>query len=113
MTNDASKPPPTPVFRVDKFVVPADALPAFIERMQHIQRSVRALPGCRRDLLLTQSGGAGEFNVVRWIEWADAQAIADAQLVIQKQFAEEGFDPTQFFVQELGARADLGLYREA
>jgi len=112
MPNAVSIPPSTPVFRVDKFIVPADALPAFIERMQHIQRSVRALPGCRRDLLLTQTGGAGEFNVLRWIEWADAQSIADAQRVIQKQFAEEGFDPTAFFVQNLGARADLGLYRE-
>ena len=112
MANDASKPPPIPVFRVDKFIVPTDALPAFIERMQHIQQSVRALPGCRRDLLLTQTGGAGEFNVLRWIEWTDVQAIADAQAVMQKQFAEEGFDPTAFFVQKLGARADMGLYRE-
>jgi len=100
------------IHRIDKFIVPADSVPAFIERLHRIQHTVRSLPGCRRDLLLTQTGGAGEFNVVRWVEWTDAQAVADAQAVMQQRFAQEGFDPTAFFVQTLGARADLGLYRE-
>ena len=51
-----------------------------------------------------------------------AQAIARAKSVpeatrlqaefMQKQFAEEGFDPAAFFVHKLGVRADMGLYRE-
>ncbi|WP_332777217.1 antibiotic biosynthesis monooxygenase [Polaromonas sp.] len=100
------------VFRIDKFVVPADALPAFIKQMQHIQGAVHGLPGCQRDLLLTQTGGAGEFNVVRMIEWASAEAVAAAQAVVQKKFADEGFDPAAF-VQRLGVRADLGFYSKA
>jgi hypothetical protein len=49
------------VFRVDKFIVPSASLPAFMARMKEIQQMVRALPGCRRDLLLQQTGGAGEL----------------------------------------------------
>lgn len=99
------------VFRVDKFVVPAASLPAFFAKMREIQQVVRQMPGCRRDLLLQQSSGAGEFNVVRLIEWADTASVEAALATMQKRFKEEGFDPTAFFVRQLGARTDFGLYR--
>ncbi|HEX5685752.1 MAG TPA: antibiotic biosynthesis monooxygenase [Ideonella sp.] len=99
------------VFRVDKFIVPSASLPAFFARMQEIQQAVRQMPGCRRDLLLQQSGGAGEFNVVRIIEWASTEAIEAALATMQRRFKEEGFDPTAFFVKQLGAKTDFGLYR--
>jgi hypothetical protein len=100
-----------PVFRVDKFVVPTASLLAFIAKMHQIQAVVRQMPGCVRDLLLQQSSGAGEFNVVRIIEWADAASVETALAAMQKRFKEEGFDPTAFFVRELGARTDFGMYR--
>ena len=99
------------VFRVDKFIVPSASLPAFMARMKEIQQMVRALPGCRRDLLLQQTGGAGEFNVVRLIEWASAEAVTSALATMQQRFKDEGFDPTAFFIQQLGARTDFGLYQ--
>lgn len=99
------------VFRVDKFAVPAASLPAFFAKMREIQQVVRQMPGCRRDLLLQQSGGAGEFNVVRIIEWADALSVEAALAAMQKRFKDEGFDPTAYFVRQLGARTDFGLYR--
>jgi hypothetical protein len=101
----------TAVFRVDKFVVPTASLPAFIAKMHEIQQAVRQMPGCRRDLLLQQSSGAGEFNVVRIIEWADTATVEAALASMQKRFKEEGFDPTAFFVRQLGARTDFGMYR--
>ena len=99
------------VFRVDKFIVPSASLPAFMARMKEIQQMVRALPGCRRDLLLQQAGGAGEFNVVRLIEWASAEAVTSALATMQQRFKDEGFDPTAFFVKQLGAKTDFGLYQ--
>ena len=103
----------TPVFRIDKFAVSQDALPAFLDKMLHIQRAVRVLPGCIRDSVLTQTGGAGKFNVVHLVEWVNADAVTAAQAAMQKTFAAEGFDPAAFFVRELGAQADLGLYVSA
>jgi hypothetical protein len=99
------------VFRVDKFIVPPASLPAFMARMREIQQMVRELPGCRRDLLLQQTAGAGEFNVVRIIEWASEAAVKSALVVMQQRFKDEGFDPTAFFVHQLGAKTDFGLYR--
>jgi heme-degrading monooxygenase HmoA len=100
------------VFRIDKFVVPADALPAFIERVHRIQRTLDALPGCQQNLVLTQTGGTGEFNVVTVLEWVSAEAMVAAKAAVQKKYAEEGFDPTSF-MQRLGVRADMGLYSNA
>lgn len=102
----------TAVFRVDKFVVPAAVLHTFIEQMRHIQGLLRNQPGCQRDLLLTQTGGAAEFNVVRIIEWSNAEAVAAATVVMQKKFADEGFDPAAF-AKGLGIRTDLGFYGAA
>ncbi len=70
------------------------------------------LPGCQQNLVLTQTGGPGEFNVVTVVEWASTQAIVAAQDVMQKRYAEEGFDPAAF-MRRLGVRADLGLYNSA
>jgi quinol monooxygenase YgiN len=100
------------IHRIDKFVVPPEAVPAFVAQMQHIQQTLRRQPGCLRQLVLTQSGGSGEFNVLTLVEWESREAIAAAQQIVQKQFAEEGFDPAAF-TRSLGVRADLGFYERA
>jgi heme-degrading monooxygenase HmoA len=100
------------VFRVDKFIVPAGALPAFMGRVHHTQHTLDTLPGCRQNLVLTQTGGTGEYNVVTLVEWASAEAMAAAHGLMQRKYAEEGFDPATF-MQGLGVRADLGLYGHA
>ena len=101
--------PSNPVFRIDKFVVPTDVLPSFVAQMQRVQQTLRTLPGCLRNHVLTQTGGPGEFNVITLVEWASEQAVAAAQIVVKKKFAQEGFDPVGF-VQQNGVRADMGLY---
>jgi spore maturation protein SpmB len=100
------------VFRVDKFVAPADALPAFLERVHRIQGMLDTLPGCKQNLVLTQTGGPGEFNVVTLVEWASTPAMDAAKAIVQKKYAKEGFDPASF-MQRLGVRVDMGLYSNA
>ncbi|ABE43323.1 antibiotic biosynthesis monooxygenase [Polaromonas sp. JS666] len=100
-----------PVFRVDKFQVPAESLTPFIDQIQHVQRTLGTLPGCRQKHVLTQTGGPSEFNVVTIVEWANAQALAAAQAVVQKQLAEEGFDLASFR-QKLNVRGDSGFYSQ-
>lgn len=112
MSTRPSTNPSAPVFRIDKFVVPTDALSAFIEQVQRTQQTLGVLPGCRQNLVMTQTGGPGEFNVVTLVEWVNTQAIAAATAAMQKKYAEEGFDPSAF-MQTLGVRADLGLYSKA
>jgi heme-degrading monooxygenase HmoA len=109
MSNESTASPSATVFRIDKFVVPTEAMPSFVAQMQRVQQTLRTLPGCLRNQVLTQTGGPGEFNVITLVEWASEQAVAAAQVSVKKKFAQEGFDPVEF-VRKSGVRADLGFY---
>lgn len=104
--------PAQPIYRIDRFNVPAHALPAFMERVRYTQRALDELPGCRQNLVLAQPDIAGEYNVMTVVEWSDESHLSAAKAVMQKRYAEERFDPAAF-MQGLGVKADLGLYRQA
>jgi heme-degrading monooxygenase HmoA len=97
------------LFRVDKFAVPPASLPAFLERVRRVDHLLATQPGCRQNLVLTQTDGPGEFNVVTLVEWADAAAMAQARATVQAHYTSEGFDPPSF-MKSLGIRADMSVY---
>ena len=99
------------VFRIDKFAVPADAMPAFLKRLRWIDQALAALPGCRQNRVMTERSGS-EFNVATLVEWESSEALAAARAQISRHYAEEGFDPTDF-MKRLGVRADMGLFAGA
>lgn len=101
-----------PVYRIDRFNVPATALSAFMERLQATQRTLDQLPGCRQNLVLRQPDLAGEFNVMTVVEWTDESHMAAAKAAMQASYAQARFDPAAF-MQQLGVQADLGVYRSA
>jgi heme-degrading monooxygenase HmoA len=102
----------TSLFRVDKFAVPPASLGAFLERVQSVDRLLARQPGCRQNILLTQTEGPGEFNVVTIVEWASAEAMARAKATMQVHYASEGFAPA-VFMKSLGVRGDLSVYSRA
>ena len=110
MTNALSA--AAPLFRIDKFIVPDESLSAFLQQIRRTHDTLGTLPGCLRNLILTQFGGPGEFNVVTLVEWVNKEAIANAVAVVEKQFANDNFD-RKAFLQQLGVRADLGVYQIA
>ncbi len=109
MPNDHSTSRTGPVFRVDRFAVPAQARSAFMDQVHRVDQVLGTLPGCRQNLVLTQPGSSGELHVVTLVEWADAESMTAAKAFMQGKYAQAGFDP-QAFMQALGVRADLGLY---
>lgn len=102
---------PSAVFRIDKFAVPQDALPVFMQRLHWIDQALAGLPGCRQNRVMTECSGS-EFNVATLVEWSSHDAMAAARSHIQRRYAEEGFDPTEF-MKRLGVRADLALFAGA
>lgn len=100
----------TAVFRIDRFAVPADAMPAFLDQLQRIDRLLATLPGCVQHRVLTQA--EGEFNVLTLVEWESEAAMAAARGVVQRRYAEDGFDPPTF-MRWLGVRPDFGLFAPA
>lgn len=103
---------PAPVFRIDEFRVPTEALPAFMARVRSIDQAVKRQPGCLQNRVLTRLGPAGATLVLTLVEWASEDAMAQARTRIQAGYAAEGFDPAAF-MRELGITPDMGNYRPA
>lgn len=100
---------PAPIYRLDRFIVPAEALPAFNERLRYTQHVLDGMPGCRQNLVLSRIGTGGEYDVATLVEWDSTDAVAAAKAAMQQRYAEEGFDPAEF-MRALGIRADMASY---
>lgn len=98
-----------PVYRIDRFRVPAAAAPAFLERVHHIRDLLGPQPGCRQNLVLAQAGEGSMLHVLTLVEWESAAAMSAARARVQRLYAEEGFDPPAF-MRTLEVEADFGVY---
>jgi heme-degrading monooxygenase HmoA len=96
----------------DKFIVPQDAVPAFMSQVQRVQQALDAQAGCRQNLVLSQPAEDGGAKVVTIVEWSSPEAMAAARSSMQARYAREGFDPAAF-MKKLGVSADLGVYATA
>lgn len=98
------------VYRTDKFVVPALARDEFLEKVRMTHALLRTQPGFVQDLLLEQTGGPGEFNLVTMVEWEGPEFVDGARAAVMAMHREDGFDPQELMTW-LGIRADMGSYR--
>lgn len=112
MQQDSTVPSPTPVFRIDEFIVPPEAVLRFSAQLHRVNAMVGALPGCRQSRVLMRSDEAGTFRLMTVAEWTNAEAFAAAKASMQQHYASEGFDPAAF-MRGLGVRANMGTYLPA
>jgi heme-degrading monooxygenase HmoA len=70
------------VYRVDKFIVPEDALAEFLLRVRDTQTILRQQPGFIRAVILQQSDGPGKFNIVTFVEWRSESELADVRTAV-------------------------------
>jgi len=99
----------SPVYRVDKFIVPAAARDEFMARVAMIKDLLQEMPGCRQNLVLEQVAGPGAFNVVTFVEWQDAEALENAKAAVTARYREMNFNP-QDLIARLGITADMANY---
>jgi heme-degrading monooxygenase HmoA len=100
------------MFRVDRFVVRREVLPAFMERVHRIDQMLAAMPGCKQHLVLVETSNGSEAKVVTLVEWASVQLMAAARESVQRVYARDAFDPAAF-MRALGVQADLGVFQSA
>lgn len=98
------------VYRVDKFVVPAGAREEFLEKVLKTHVLLRTQSGFVQDVVLEQSGGPGEFNIVTIVEWDSADQVENARAVVMAVHQQMKFNP-QEMVARLGIKADIADYR--
>lgn len=99
------------IYRIDKFIVPAESRDAFLKRVHETHVILRSLPGFISDFIVEQVGGPGVFNLVTTVIWKDQAAIDSAKMAMHQHHASSRFNPQQFWDQ-LGIKADLANYRE-
>lgn len=104
---------PTSIYKIDRFIVPPDAVAVFQERLHEIQRKLDGRPGCIQNLVLsglTLENKSREFVTI--VEWASRDDFAAAFAEVRKQYADEDFDP-QAFMKQLGVVPVMGVYQLA
>lgn len=99
------------VYRIDKFVVPAEAKDEFVGRVRMTHAVLKSQPGFIQDLVLEQSAGPGQFNFVTLAEWESQEAIENAKVAVMAMHKETQFNAQEMFAR-LGIKADLGNYRK-
>jgi heme-degrading monooxygenase HmoA len=98
------------IFRVDKFVVPAQAREEFLTRVQATHEALRTQAGFVRDAILEQTSGPGEFNFVTIVEWENSDAIEGARRAVAALHQKMNFD-AQAMIKRLEIRADIANYK--
>lgn len=98
------------IYRVDKFVVPAQARDEFLQRVRDTHGILRRQPGFVRDAVLEQIAGPGRFNIVTIAEWRNQEAVDAAREVVAAEHERSGFD-ARATIARLGIDADIANYR--
>jgi heme-degrading monooxygenase HmoA len=102
---------PNQIYRVDKFIVPNHVRNEFMDKVLKTHEFLRMLPGFLEDVVLEQVGGAGEFNFVTIVKWANAESIENAKSLAMAKHKEMEFNPQEMFTR-LNIKADLANYKQ-
>lgn len=89
--------PTRSIFRVDKFVVPAESKDTFLTKLKETHRLLDSAEGCVQNRVLEQVSGPGRFNIVTLVEWRDEAAYEEARTAAQARHEAAGFDPGAMF----------------
>lgn len=99
-----------PVYRIDKFKVPATARDEFLNAVRRTHRELRGQRGFVQDFLLEQAAGPGEFNFITFVEWRNRHAMEAAATAMQAIHRAMDFDPGSF-IRQSDIEADIAVYR--
>lgn len=97
------------IYRVDKFIVPAQGREEFVDKVQETHELLRTQPGFTQDFILEQSAGPDEFNFITIVEWENTEAVENAQAAVMAMRKESNFNPEEMFTR-LGIEADFADY---
>ncbi|MBB5754309.1 antibiotic biosynthesis monooxygenase [Prosthecomicrobium pneumaticum] len=100
-----------PLYRVDRFVVPAPGRAEFLDRVRATHAVLRRQPGFVRDAIVEREAEGGASMVVTIAEWESAAAIEAAGRAVAAAHAADGFD-RRALIARLGIAAEIGTYRE-
>jgi heme-degrading monooxygenase HmoA len=98
------------VYRLDRFVVPAEARDEFLMRVNQTHKILRKQWGFIQDFLLERPGEGGATIVVTMVEWDSQETVDRVVPIVQAAHREMGFSPKET-IARLGVTAEIGVYQ--
>jgi heme-degrading monooxygenase HmoA len=98
------------VYRLDRFVVPADARDEFLMRVGQTHKILRKQWGFVQDFLLERPGEGGATIIVTMVEWDSRETVDRVVPIVQAAHREMGFSPKET-IARLGITVELGVYQ--
>ena len=98
------------VYRLDRFVVPAQARDEFLMRVGQTHKILRKQWGFVQDFVLEQPGEGGATIIVTMVEWDSREDVARVVPIVQAAHREMGFSPKET-IARLGITAEIGIYQ--
>ncbi|MEO6978697.1 MAG: hypothetical protein ABJA76_03070 [Mucilaginibacter sp.] len=96
---------------IDKFVVPANALTAFSERMNYNRNFIKKLDGFVTDTAYKRTDQTGNIIIITVATWQNAVAIEKAKIAVQTEYQRAGFNMVDF-ITNLGIKIEREFYGE-
>jgi len=101
--------PPEPIFRINRFTVPAASRTEFMALMGDTLGVIRRQPGFVRDVVLENATGLGASSLMTLIEFAHQSVLPGVIEALAADDRAHGLDrPAE--LDRLGIRAENGLY---
>jgi heme-degrading monooxygenase HmoA len=101
--------PDQAVFRIDRFIVPADSESEFLSDVFETNAALTGMDGCVQHHVLKQDGAAGASNYITVVEWVSFAAIQKAREAVAAKHKEMNLNP-QELLNRLQIKAELGNY---
>ena len=99
-----------PMYRVDKFAVPAGARDEFLERATQALQLLKAERGFVQGFFLEQRSTPETYDFMTFVEWASHEDVERVTATVEKHYKDLGYDP-QARLETLGIKAERGRYR--
>ncbi len=109
MSEGQSRGASAPLYRVDKFAVPAAGRDEFLKRVASTHALLRQQAGFVRDLLMEQQSGPGVFNFVTLVEWTGPEVVERVAAAVAELHRQTGFEREEMMTR-LGIKADIANY---
>lgn len=97
------------VVRVNRFSLPEEARPEFMELLERTHRVMREQPGFIDDMILEQQAGADILSLITIIQFEGEHVLQPIIAAVARSDREAGID-RQALSRELGVEASVGFY---
>lgn len=96
---------------IDKFYVPREAKPEFVDRMMSNRRFIKDLPGFIADNVYEHTDEQGNFIYVTVAIWQNSAALNKAKEAVQQEYKRINFNPPEM-LNRLHIRMERKIYSE-